>query len=551
MKIVALIAVRNEERYIKRCLELLHQEGIEVCLIDNGSTDKTLEIAKQFTSKNVIRIEHIAYNGSFALKPILENKEKLAKEINADWYIHHDADEFRQAPEPYKSLRAAITEVDRQGYNAINFDEFVFLPTIENPDHEGRDYVASMRHYYFFEPRPLRLIKAWKNFGQKVDIVSSGGHQCSFDNRKIFPENFILRHYIALSQAHATAKFCGRVFLEKEVIEDLWHGQRAKCKPDEVILPKASELKEIRNSFDRNLNRSEVWKQHFFVKKSKTSIASKIKEKLVSTIAAYHPGSPKPKETTKPQPKAGPPVPFIIGVEGSGGSFLRSILNGHDELAMASNTLFIHELISKAKHISSYKQFYKILTRHSQWDDFNIDKNKFLQQLKSFKEFTPGDGLRIFYQLYADVLKKKRWGDETPLHDHHILAISNLMPDARFIHVIRDGRDLALAGQGNRKDINIVAQANNWIWRIRDTRRQSQLVSHYLEVRLEDLIENTESVLKGLCNFIELPFSKQMLTSFETPMDIAKIGAWKTEMTNEDRKKFEAIAGYLLRDLEY
>ncbi|RLC48319.1 MAG: glycosyltransferase family 2 protein, partial [Candidatus Cloacimonadota bacterium] len=63
MRVVALLTVRNEERYMKRCLEYLYNEGIEVCVIDNGSTDKTLEIAESFRDKNVFRIEHYPFNG--------------------------------------------------------------------------------------------------------------------------------------------------------------------------------------------------------------------------------------------------------------------------------------------------------------------------------------------------------------------------------------------------------------------------------------------------------------------------------------------------------
>ena len=249
MRIVALLTVRNEERYIKRCLEHLHQEGIEVCLTDNGSTDKTLEIAKSFRKKNVIRIEHLPFKGSVELKAILLNSERLAKEIDADWYIHYDADEIKQAPKRFNTLKDAIIEVDMLGYNSINFDEFVFLPTVEDPDHEGKDYVKTMCNYYFFEPFPLRRINAWKNFHQKVDIAGSGGHKITFAKRKIFPESFILRHYIILSHAHAISKFCGRVYSEKEIVNEGWHIHRAKCRPNDLVLPKASELKTINLSY--------------------------------------------------------------------------------------------------------------------------------------------------------------------------------------------------------------------------------------------------------------------------------------------------------------
>lgn len=48
------------------------------------------------------------------------NEEKLAAEINADWFIHHDADEIREAPSPYKTLKEGIEDADRQGYMDCN-----------------------------------------------------------------------------------------------------------------------------------------------------------------------------------------------------------------------------------------------------------------------------------------------------------------------------------------------------------------------------------------------------------------------------------------------
>lgn len=47
-RIVALLAIRNEALYLEKCLDHLYQQGIEVCIIDNGSTDNSLEIAKSF-----------------------------------------------------------------------------------------------------------------------------------------------------------------------------------------------------------------------------------------------------------------------------------------------------------------------------------------------------------------------------------------------------------------------------------------------------------------------------------------------------------------------
>src|SRR5215471_12788358 len=176
MRVVALLTVRNEELYLARCLEHLIANGVDVCVIDNGSTDSTRWIAEQHLGRGVIRLETIPYEGAFALYPILKNEERLADDIEADWFIHHDADEIRESPFRGMTLAKAVEAVDAEGYNAINFDEFVFVPRSEREHFEGRDYVREMLWYYYFCPKGQRhRLNAWRRTDVPVDLCGSGG----------------------------------------------------------------------------------------------------------------------------------------------------------------------------------------------------------------------------------------------------------------------------------------------------------------------------------------------------------------------------------------
>jgi hypothetical protein len=242
VRIVALLTVRNEERFLHRCLDHLLSQGVEVCVVDNDSTDRTLEIARAFFGRGVFRIERAPYRRIYAWPELLRHKERLAMEIDADWFLHQDADEIREAPPPYSALREGLEGADREGFNAVNFDEFVFLPTSEEESFEGTDYVASMEYYYFFEPRPLRQVKAWKKVpGVAVCLAESGGHSADFPGRRIFPSPFVLRHYIALSRAHAIAKYAGRVYAAAAV-ERGWHKLRATFAPERLRFPPRERL---------------------------------------------------------------------------------------------------------------------------------------------------------------------------------------------------------------------------------------------------------------------------------------------------------------------
>ncbi len=262
MRIVALLAVRNEELYLERCLQHLSQQNIDVCLIDNDSTDSTLDIAESYRSVCVFRIEHIPFDGVYEWERILWRKSCLAQEIDADWFIHHDADEVREAPARFRNLHEAIGFVDGAGYNAINSDEFVFLPMREEDAFEGTDYIDEMKEYYYFHPRDLHRVNIWKKTGEQVDLVSSGGHSAQFSGRKIFPENFILRHYIFLSKKHGVKKYGLRQYDPREVSRGM-HAKRAKFEEKKFNFPERHVVKRISSAGDWDL--SSPSKIHFFL----------------------------------------------------------------------------------------------------------------------------------------------------------------------------------------------------------------------------------------------------------------------------------------------
>ncbi|MGE0449782.1 MAG: glycosyltransferase [Vicinamibacterales bacterium] len=263
MRVVALLTVRNEGPVLARCLRHLADEGVETCLVDHGSDDDTRRIAEAFRGDGVFRIEEQAYTGIFSLGDQLRKKEQLAAEIDADWFLHLDADEIRQAPWPQVTLRDAIASVDCQGWNAIDFDEFVFVPTADDDAFEGRDYVAGMRWYYYFEPAsPDRhRINAWKKQTGPVDLHTHAGHQVIFPGRKVCPQSFIMRHYIVLGRAHALAKYGARRFAPDER-ERQWHSDRVRFDAAAVQWPSTSRLKSI--GAGAAFDRSDPWTRHFW-----------------------------------------------------------------------------------------------------------------------------------------------------------------------------------------------------------------------------------------------------------------------------------------------
>ncbi len=211
-RVVAIVSAYNEADIISPVIGHLVENGVEVYLIDNRSTDATVEQARPWLGKGLLEIEEFPKRPPkgggpppFDWTAILKRKEELAKELKADWFIHHDADEFREAPWPGVTLKDAIRWVDRLGFNCISFRVLNF-PPVDNDFRPGTD---PREHFTRWEePIIYDTVqrKCWKNTGAPVSLAASGGHEARFAGRRVFPIKFLLRHYPIRSQKHGRRK---------------------------------------------------------------------------------------------------------------------------------------------------------------------------------------------------------------------------------------------------------------------------------------------------------------------------------------------------------
>jgi glycosyltransferase involved in cell wall biosynthesis len=233
-RVVAIISAFNEGDIIAAVIRHLVDNGLDVYLIDNHSTDDTVEQARQWLGRGLLEIEMFPRDlppgseltGSFDWTGILHRKEQLAGELSADWFIHHDADEIRESPWPGVTLKEAIRWVDALGYNCIDFRVFNF-PPVDDGFRQGTD----PREYFSFCEDPPEFdtlqLKCWKAVKPPVSLVPWGGHEARFSGRRVFPIQFMLRHYPIRSQEHGVRKvFAERKarFLRSELSQG-WHIQ--------------------------------------------------------------------------------------------------------------------------------------------------------------------------------------------------------------------------------------------------------------------------------------------------------------------------------------
>jgi hypothetical protein len=282
------------------------------------------------------------------------------------------------------------------------------------------------------------------------------------------------------------------------------------------------------------------------------------------------------------------PAPFIVGATRSGTTLLRLMLDAHPNMAIPSESHFIPDLIKAYRlESASPERLAEVVTAHRRWGDFHLDAEELRERFRAIDPLNPGDAIRAFFELYAEREGKSRWGDKTPGYVREMHRIESVLPEARFIHLIRDGRDVALSVLGMNWGPSTVPEAAfRWKKRILRAREQVPRIDHYVEVRYEDLVLDTEATLRRVCEFIDLPYDEAMLRYHERaperlrekardldrgpqkepqsaearmeshalatePPDPERVGRWRTEMSAEDRAVYEELAGDLLADLGY
>lgn len=257
--VLAIIATYNERRFIADCVENLIRQGIDIYLIDNESTDDTVEIANAYSGRGIVAIETQPRDGCYQWGKLLSRKAQIATDSNYKWIMHLDADEIRLAPPGWKTIARALEYVDAQGFNAVNFMEYSFVPTIEQPDHDHQHFQATMRWYYPFLPVAQNRLNLWKRQPAMVDLVTTGGHKVNFPGIKPYPTAFPMRHYLFLSIPHAIEKWVRRDYAPDELAKG-WHKSRAQLSSSSLWLQSQTELR--RYITDAQLDASKPLTKH-------------------------------------------------------------------------------------------------------------------------------------------------------------------------------------------------------------------------------------------------------------------------------------------------
>ena len=186
-----------------------------------------------------------------------------------------------------------------------------------------------------------------------------------------------------------------------------------------------------------------------------------------------------------------------------------------------------------------------------------------------------GDFLRIVMEEIMAQQGACRWADCTPDHLLYMREIKQQIPDALFIHIIRDGRDVALSyvKQGWAYPLpwdrgeQLAVAALYWEWVVKKGRSLGrELASDYQEVRFEDLVTRPQQALQELASFIDQPLDYERIQqagigSVSQPNssflengekgEFNPVARWKEKLSAPDLARLEAVISPSLKELGY
>jgi len=272
-----------------------------------------------------------------------------------------------------------------------------------------------------------------------------------------------------------------------------------------------------------------------------------------------------------------PPV-FIVGCPRSGTSFLYHLLLSAGGFAEFHTQMNAYDVLGPIYGpLDSAKNRKRMMADWLQSKAFQVSGlNAAEIEAKVLAECnTVADFLRI---VMGEVGRKQgvdRWVDSTPTNVPHMLRIASDFPDAQFLHIIRDPRDIALSLEKRKwarplpwdKDRALLAAGLYWEWIVRKGRKYGALLSsRYMELHYEDLVQKPRDILPRVGQFLQHDLDydriqKASIGSVKTPLtsfgeDLKQgafnpVGRWKEKFPPDQLRQFEDLIGEYMAERGY
>jgi len=264
---------------------------------------------------------------------------------------------------------------------------------------------------------------------------------------------------------------------------------------------------------------------------------------------------------------------FIVGNPRSGTGLLRDLLRSHPHLSFPGESHFLPVFYRAFGDPNNEREAIRLASMilESGWvKSWNLD----LSPADFAQDRTYRDVVSRVYETLMRREGKVRWGDKTPQYLAAMPTIVELFPNARFVHIIRDGRDVALSWlRAHFGPENIYVAARSWSRTLDHGIRFGRALpgTQYLEVRYESLLSDTASTMRTICDFLGEPFiedvtrptfmqrlnresiigQRQRTWIAEDQVVATNTCKWKHALTIPQRSLFESVAGDMLELLGY
>ena len=277
------------------------------------------------------------------------------------------------------------------------------------------------------------------------------------------------------------------------------------------------------------------------------------------------------------------PYVFLVGCPRSGTTLLQRMVNAHPEIAITPESHWIPRLYAKPWALTPEGRIKKKLIRwlvaHPKFARLKISPEEMTKLAGNGQPVSYGELVSRIFDCYGLRQGKPLVGDKTPDYVRSIETLHSLWPTARFVHVIRDGRDVALSMMewpksrpkpgdfATWQEDRVSTAALWWELNVRLGRLAGKSLGQelYYEVRYESLVSCPAEECAALCAFLGVPYSDAMLRFHEAPaasdpgletkrahLPVTRgLRDWSAQLPREDNERFEAAAGVLLEDLGY
>jgi len=275
------------------------------------------------------------------------------------------------------------------------------------------------------------------------------------------------------------------------------------------------------------------------------------------------------------------PSVFVVGCPRSGTTLLRRMLDAHPQLAMTRETHWLTRVYAHRIGLRSdgtvAPDLLDRLLEDRRFRRMEVDVQRLRRLVTGAEPVSYARFVTCVFDLYAERHGKPLAGDKTPGYVRKVALLAELWPWARFVHIVRDGRDVCLSLADWRpeqfarrlptwRDDQVSTAALWWAWTARLGRDAALGAERYREVHYEALVADPSGECRALCRFLGLREEPDAMTRFherrpaaatapgaDNPWRAATPGLrdWRSQMPAGDVERFEAAAGDALEEFGY